>query len=192
MILASKSPRRREILESMGFRLKIIVPDVEERSGEKEIPARIMDIARQKTLALATEQPLLYVTGADTVVILDGEIIGKPADAADAASTLRRLSGREHRVLTAFSFRNLSRNTDICDYEITKVFFRDLDEELIRWYVGTGEPMDKAGSYGIQGKGALLAEKIDGDFFNVMGFPIARFARRILEEGLTPEQFPFL
>jgi septum formation protein len=184
MILASKSPRRKEILENVGFKLEIIASDIDEISDKKDIKSKILEIAKNKTLSIASAYPDKYVLGADTVVILDEMIIGKPYDETDAIKTLQKLSGREHTVLTGFSFINISQNIDISDYEMTKVFFRHTDDKIIKWYVSTGEPMDKAGSYGIQGKGSIFIDRIDGDFFNVMGFPIAKFIKKLEKIGI--------
>ncbi|MDR1832945.1 MAG: Maf family protein [Fusobacteriaceae bacterium] len=192
MILASKSPRRKEILERLGFHLRIIVPETEENSERSDISGAILDIAAQKTLTAAKIHRDSYVVGADTVVILDGEVIGKPRDAKDAARTLAKLSGREHKVLTGFSFRHWEKNLHISDFAVTSVRFRELGKALIRWYVESGEPLDKAGSYGIQGRGAVLVEEIRGDYLNVVGFPLALFAQRLAEAGITPDQYPLL
>jgi septum formation protein len=192
MILASGSPRRKEILENLGFHLEMIAPDIEEKSDKKNISARIMEIACQKATAVAKKFPDHAVIGADTVVVLNHEMIGKPKNAEDAFQTLQKLSGREHQVLTAFSFQNVSKGICICDFELTSVIFYPFHEALVHWYVNTGEPMDKAGSYGIQGKGAILVKKIKGDFFNVMGFPAAKFIRKIMEIGIKMDEIPFL
>ena len=114
-------------------------------------------------------------------------IIGKPKDKNEAFQTLKLLSGRKHNVITAYSFINISKNIDIKDYNVTEVFFRELDENMIKWYIETGEPMDKAGSYGIQGKGAIFVDKINGDFFNVMGFPIGSFIEMLNKLGISLE-----
>lgn len=188
MILASKSPRRKEILEDMGFNLKIEGAEIEEISYEKELTLKIMDIARKKTFSIAEKYPTEYVVGADTIVEVDGEIIGKPKNREEAFNTLKLLSGRKHNVITAYSFINISKNIDITNYNISEVFFRELDENMIKWYIETGEPMDKAGSYGIQGKGAAFVKKINGDFFSVMGFPIGDFIEKISEIGIGLEE----
>lgn len=185
MILASKSPRRKEILEDMGFNLKIEGAEIEEISDEKELTLKIMDIARKKTFSIAEKHPTEYVVGADTIVEVDGEIIGKPKNREEAFKTLKLLSGRKHNVITAYSFINISKNIDITNYNISEVFFRELDENMIKWYIETGEPMDKAGSYGIQGKGAAFVKKINGDFFSVMGFPIGDFIAKLNEVGIS-------
>ncbi|MDR3259622.1 MAG: Maf family protein [Fusobacteriaceae bacterium] len=184
MILASKSPRRKEILENAGFKLEIIVSDDDEKSDKIDIRSKILEIAKNKVQSIALKYPNRYVLGADTVVILDEMIIGKPYDEPDAIKTLEKLSGRKHTVLTGFSFINVSKNIDVSDYEMTQVFFRYIDDRIIKWYVSTGEPMDKAGSYGIQGKGSILIDRIDGDFFNVMGFPIAKFIKKLEKIGI--------
>lgn len=188
MILASKSPRRKEILEDMGFNLKIEGAEIEEISDEKELTLKIMDIARKKTFSIAEKYPNEYVVGADTIVEVDGEVIGKPKNREEAFNTLKLLSGRKHNVITAYSFINISKNIDITNYNISEVFFRELDENMIKWYIETGEPMDKAGSYGIQGKGAAFVKKINGDFFSVMGFPIGDFVEKLNEIGIGLEE----
>lgn len=188
MILASKSPRRKEILEDIGFNLKIEGAEIEEISDETELTLKIMDIARKKTFSIAEKYPTEYVVGADTIVEVDGEIIGKPKNREEAFKTLKLLSGRKHNVITAYSFINISKNIDITNYNISEVFFRELDKNMIKWYIETGEPMDKAGSYGIQGKGAAFVKKINGDFFSVMGFPIGDFIAKLNEVGIGLEE----
>lgn len=185
MILASKSPRRKEILENIGFNLKIKSEEVEEISDKLEITEKIMEIAYKKVEAVAYKFPDEYVAGADTIVELNGEIIGKPKDEKEAFKILKNLSGKTHNVITAYSFINKSKNILIQDYSITKVFFKDLSDEMINWYISTKEPMDKAGAYGIQEKGSIFVEKIEGDFFTVMGFPIEKFMTRLLELGIS-------
>ena len=184
MILASKSPRRKEILEDTGFKIQIKSAQIEEISDKISITDKIMDIARKKTLAVAKMYPDEFVVGADTIVEVDGKIIGKPVNEDDAFNTLKILSGREHNVITAYSLINLSKKIDITDYDITKVSFRELSDNMIKWYISTNEPMDKAGSYGIQGKGAVFVNGINGDFFIVMGFPNGKFVEKISHLGI--------
>ena len=155
MILASKSPRRKEILEDTGFKIQIKSAQIEEISDKILITDKIMDIARKKTMAVAKQYPNEFVVGADTIVEIDGKIIGKPINEDGAFNTLKMLSGRKHNVITAYSLINLSKKIDITDYDITKVSFRELSDNMIKWYISTNEPMDKAGSYGIQGKGPI-------------------------------------
>lgn len=184
MILASNSPRRKEILENFGFSLKTVSKNIDEISSKEEIKEKIMDIAQQKTMAAAKDYPDENVVGADTVVVIDGKILGKPKDETEAFEMLKSLSGKSHNVITAYSFVNLKKNIFLNDAEVTKVFFKNLSDEEINWYINTKEPMDKAGAYGIQGKGAYFVEKIEGDFFSVMGFPLGRFLRRLTEVGM--------
>ena len=179
MILASKSPRRKEILEDTGFKIQIKSAQIEEISDKALVTDKIMDIARKKTMAVAKQYPDEYVVGADTIVEVDGKIIGKPINEEDAFNTLKMLSGRKHNVITAYSLINLSKKIDI-----TKVSFRELSDNMIKWYISTNEPMDKAGSYGIQGKGAVFVNGINGDFFSVMGFPISKFVEKISHLGI--------
>ena len=177
MILASASPRRKEILENFGFSFKTIVKNIDETSDKTRAEEKILEIAEKKAKAAAIDFPDENVIGADTVVVVDGKILGKPKDEKEAFSMLKSLSGRSHEVITAFSFININKNISYSDYEITKVYFKNLTDDEINWYINTKEPMDKAGAYGIQGKGAFFVEKIEGDFFSVMGFPLGKFVR---------------
>lgn len=184
MILASASPRRKEILENFGFSFKTITKSVEETSYKGTIEERIKEIAEKKARAVAEEFPNENVVGADTMVILDKKILGKPHNKEEAFCMLKSLSGKSHEVITAFSIININKNVVYSDFEVTKVFFKDLSDNEINWYIDTKEPMDKAGAYGIQGKGALFVEKIEGDFFSVMGFPIGKFVRFLSKNGV--------
>lgn len=181
IILCSQSPRRRELLERMGVRdFEIVVPHADEGYDPAMTPQEIVcHISREKARAAAAlcgAEDLLIT--ADTMVFLDDKRLGKPADEAEAFRMLSALSGREHLVCTGVTVRR--GDTARTEAETTAVRFASLTPEEIRWYVATGEPMDKAGAYGIQGKGALLVEGITGDFFNVMGLPVRRL-RRMLE-----------
>lgn len=184
MILASNSPRRREILENFGFSLKVMSKNIDETSCKENIQEKIADIAQQKTKAVAEDYPDEYVVGADTVVVVDGRILGKPYSREEAFQMLRELSGRAHEVITAYSLINIEKNIFHTDTETTKVYFKELSDYEINWYIDTKEPMDKAGAYGIQGKGALFVEKIEGDFFSVMGFPLGKFLRYLAETNI--------
>ncbi|MGL4533880.1 MAG: Maf family protein [Fusobacteriaceae bacterium] len=187
MILASKSPRRLEILEEAGIKVIIDYEEIEEVSDKVQIPDKIMDIARKKAFAIVEKHKESFVLSADTVVVLNGQILGKPKDKKEAIKTLKNLSGKNHKVITAYSLINLERGIEICDYAETEVRFKELSEEVINWYVETGEPMDKAGSYGIQGKGAILVESIKGDFYTVMGLPISKILNTLIEIGIKVE-----
>lgn len=185
MILASASPRRKEILENFGFSFKTIVKNIDETSDKAKAEEKILEIAEKKARAAAIDFPDENVAGADTVVVVDGKILGKPKNEEEAFSMLKSLSGRSHEVITAFSFININKNISYSDYEITKVYFKNLTDDEINWYINTKEPMDKAGAYGIQGKGAFFVEKIEGDFFSVMGFPLGKFVRFLNKTGFN-------
>ena len=183
MILASASPRRKEILENFGFSFKTVVKNTDETSNKESVKEKILEIAEKKTKAVAIDFPNENVIGADTMVVIDNKILGKPHSKEEAFNMLKSLSGKAHEVITAFSFINLSKDISYCDYEITKVYFKNLTDEEINWYINTNEPMDKAGAYGIQGKGSFFVQKIEGDFFSVMGFPLGKFVRFLSSAG---------
>lgn len=186
IILASNSPRRRELLERIGIReFHIVSPDVDESVEAGLSPADMVErLSRRKAQAVAGRVPAgSLVIAADTVVALDGAVLGKPRSEADAFAMLSALSGREHHVYTGVTVVRGDRA--LTEHEETAVAFRDVGPEEIRAYVATGEPMDKAGAYGVQGKGALLVERLDGDFFNVMGLPVMRLGRMLERFGVT-------
>ncbi|MGL4642458.1 MAG: Maf family protein [Cetobacterium sp.] len=187
MILASKSPRRKEILNQLGFQLEIKTKDIEEVSEKENVVDQIKDISWKKVIAVAEENRDEYVVGADTVVEIDGVILGKPRTEEEAKNMLRSLSGRDHRVITAYSIVNLAKNIDITNAVESRVYFKSISEEEIKWYVESREPMDKAGAYGIQGLGSIFVDKIDGDFFAIMGFPINHFIKTLNNLGITIE-----
>ena len=178
IILASQSPRRRELLERMGLTgFRVVSPDVDENLGDELPPAELVSrLSRRKAQAVAQQvkQDALIVA-ADTVVALEGTILGKPADELSAFRMLTTLSGARHQVYTGLT---VLRGDEVCtEYEVTDVTFRELSEGEIEDYIRTGEPMDKAGAYGIQGYGALFIEGIQGDYYNVMGLPVCRLGR---------------
>ena len=182
-ILASASPRRQELLKYILPEFEIIPADIEEILP-KDIPAEKSAeyLASQKASYISEKFPESVVIGSDTVVIIDGEILGKPADAADAEKMLKQLSGNIHSVITGvcISCGNFKENFSC----VTKVEFYPLTQNEISDYIASGEPMDKAGAYGIQGKGCLLVKSISGDFFNVVGLPVAELKRRLEKAGL--------
>ncbi len=184
IILASGSPRRREIMTELKIPFRVVVSDAEEHIEENCPPyLAVEQLSLLKAADVAKSQSKnALVIGADTVVVLDGEILTKPADAADAERMLRALSGREHSVLTGISVVRCRDGKAVSVCEETKVRFRALSDEEIKLYVATGEPLDKAGAYGIQGFGSLFTEKIDGDYFNVVGLPVCRLAKLLAEE----------
>lgn len=188
MILASNSKRRQEILRDMGFNFKILTADIEEISDKKEISEMILDIAEKKLDKIAKENVNEFVLAADTVVELEGRIFGKPKSREEAKSFLKILSGKTHKVITAYVFKNISKNIVIKDVVISKVKFYDLDDETIKWYLDTSEPFDKAGAYGIQGQGRALVERIEGDYFAIMGFPVSNFLKNLRKNGYKISQ----
>ena len=187
LILASQSPRRRELL-GLITRDFLVRPTGCDETLDCAYPAEhALQIACRKcAAALAEAGPEDAFIAADTVVYLDGLLLGKPRDPAEAAAMLSRLSGRTHTVCTgvAVAFRGGTRN--LCQQ--TRVTFYDLSRGLIDWYVSTGEPMDKAGAYGIQGRGALLVRDIAGDYSNVVGLPVAALYRLLVEMGVPLEK----
>lgn len=183
LVLASASPRRRELLGRLGLVFEVDPPRVpEETWREEEAPG---DFARRQAEAKAAEiaarRPADLVIAADTIVVLEGVVLGKPADAAHARRMLERLSGRTHSVHTAVALAGSSGRAS--GIEVTEVRFRTLAPGEIRDYVATGEPLDKAGAYGIQAFGATLVERVSGCYFNVMGLPIVRLVRLLAETG---------
>lgn len=174
IILASKSPRRKELLSFITTDFTVKSADVDETLPQGITPDKAVEyLSKIKAQPLKNESDI--VIGADTVVALDGKILGKPRDEADAFATLKMLSGREHSVFTGVS---VIKGEKIETFSVqTKVKMFELTDEEIEEYIATAEPFDKAGSYGIQGKGSLLVEKIDGDYFNVVGLPISRLNR---------------
>lgn len=183
MILASQSPRRRELLGQMGFSFTVRPAKGEELPHPELTPAQLVEeLARQKALEVSAEAASDdVVVAADTVVAIDGKVLGKPHDKVHAAQMLSALSGREHTVYTGVAVKR--GETLLVEHEATQVRFRPLTEREIDLYIQTGEPMDKAGSYGIQGCGALLVEGIRGDYFNVVGLPICRLGRMLAQVG---------
>ena len=178
IILASASPRRSELMTLAGFRFDVICADIDEIVPEKALPQEVvMSLALQKAQAVAKYHRKSAVVGSDTVVALDGKILGKPRSEKEAAEMLRSLSGRIHKVFTGVAIVCGEKVTSF--FEETEVEFYPLTDQEILDYVATGEPMDKAGAYGIQGRGAVLVKRINGDYFNVMGLPISKVYREL-------------
>ncbi len=183
VILASGSPRRRALLDMVGISCEVCIPDIEENT-DKTVPSEIVkDLSLQKALSVAPKYPGQAVLAADTIVEIDGRILGKPKTEDDAFSMLKMLSGRTHSVYTgvALIFPDGSRDSF---YSETRVTMFDNSDDLIRDYISTGEPMDKAGSYGIQGTGAYLVEKVDGDYGTIVGLPVSIVFRKLREYTL--------
>ena len=193
IILGSASPRRRELLEQIGVEFEVKVSGKEEVYYSLDSAAIVKELALMKAENVAeelgaadTQEKDLIVVGADTVVVLDGEILGKPKDEADAERMLKALQGRSHDVYTGAAFLTYGRNGDkeVCSYAVgTRVFVNPMTENEIRAYIATGEPMDKAGAYGIQGRFAAYIEKIEGDYYNVVGLPVSRVYETLKELG---------
>lgn len=184
VVLASASPRRRELLNLIGIQHEVRPPSIDETMRPREAPRRHAErLAREKASAIALRDPDLITIGADTVVVVNRKVLGKPADAADAARMLGMLSGREHTVITAVA---VSRGRKLRSaIEEVSVRFRRLRDDEIEAYIATGEPMDKAGAYGIQGFGATIVERIEGDYFAVMGLPLVRLVGLMRDVGVT-------
>jgi septum formation protein len=196
LVLASASPRRRELLAQAGYAFEVRPAHVNEdlRPGEDAI-AYVVRLAREKALSVLAElsskgpaPPQVVVLGADTTVTLDGHILAKPEDAADAVRMLRMLSGRTHRVITGVAIAT-AKGVEVAA-EVTGVHFRVLSDEEIAAYVATGEPMDKAGAYGIQGLAAKWIPRVEGCYFNVVGLPLALVAT-MLEEADSSQPSAF-
>ena len=177
LTLASSSPRRRQLLEMLGISIQVVAPNIPEVRRVSETPVDYVErLAREKAMSV----PGGLVLGADTTVVIRDEILEKPTDTADALRMLRKLQGRTHQVVTSVALvagEAIYQATDV-----TNVVFRRLSDSFLQAYVNTGEPMDKAGAYGIQGFGAALVERIEGDFFSVMGLPL-RLVLELLEQA---------
>ena len=172
IILASGSPRRRAMMEFFGVPFEVIPSELSEFFAEGEGQWRALDMARKKAFMLSRKQPGRYILAADTMVQVGKHYLGKPKDRDDAVRMLKMLSGRAHQVYTGMAAADTADGDvfDICS--VSTVYFRTLTEQQIKRYVASGEPMDKAGAYGIQGQGAMLVERMDGDFFGVMGLSV--------------------
>jgi septum formation protein len=183
VVLASASPRRRQLLDLIGIAHEVRPANIDETMRPRETPRRHAErLAREKASAIAKRDPDLITIAADTIVVVNRKVLGKPRDAADAARMLALLSGREHVVTTAVA---VSRGKKLRSaVEEVRVRFRRLREDEIEAYIATGEPMDKAGAYGIQGYGATIVERIEGDYFAVMGLPIVRLIGLLRDVGV--------
>ncbi|MEP6550982.1 MAG: Maf family protein [Gemmatimonadales bacterium] len=184
VVLASSSPRRRDLLNLIGIEHEVRPPNIDETMRPREVPRRHAErLAREKASAIATRDPDLITIGADTVVVINRKVLGKPRDRDDAARMLSMLSGREHTVVTAVA---VSRGRKLRSaIEEVRVRFRRLRDDEIEAYVATGEPMDKAGAYGIQGYGATIVERVEGDYFAVMGLPLVRLVGLMRDVGVS-------
>ena len=182
LILASQSPRRRELLGLTGLDFTVRVADIDETMDPGKAPFdEVARVSRMKALAVQRE-PEDVVIAADTIVVCEGRVLGKPRDEEDAFRILSQLSGRHHEVMTGMTV--LRGDEVITHTEVTKIHFRQLHPDELRAYIASGEPMDKAGAYGIQGGAALFADQMEGDYYNVMGLPVCRLAMILRGFGL--------
>jgi len=183
LILASSSPRRREILKNLGFEFEVIPADINEDFLEGEdFVSHAERLALSKAVKVSELRPEGKIIGADTVVVCDGRVLGKPADEVEAEEMLSLLSGKKHQVITALALV-VPGESRIVKSEVTDVFFYELSREEIRRYVATGEPMDKAGAYAIQGYASAFVRRIEGCFFNVVGLPVWLLFSMLKEMG---------
>lgn len=192
LILASQSPRRKSLLKQIGMKFRVIPSRAAEVFSSRQSPGEnAQRIALEKAIDVAARLQRGIVIGADTIVVLDHHVLGKPKSKDDAKRMLRLLSGREHSVFTGFALRDVETGKHISGVEETKVRFRKLTEKEIADYVNSGSPMDKAGSYGIQDDfGAVFIERVNGCFYNVVGFPLARFYSTLQRFASDLETFP--
>lgn len=186
-ILASASPRRKELLEVMGIDFDTVVSEADEDSVPRDVPPKlyVQELALLKAAASAKavlKSKKSFIISADTVVTLDGEILGKPSDEQDALRMLSSLSGRTHEVYTGYAVMRMSDGKTVCGSVCTEVRFKEIDNDAIDAYIASGEPMDKAGAYGIQGRGSVLIDSISGDYFNVVGLPLSALYDTLKDE----------
>ena len=185
IILASGSPRRKKILEQIGLKFSVEKSNYEEKRIADSPPSQIVEfLSLEKANLLAVKYEDAIIIGADTLVVLNGEILGKPKSEEDAGEMLRKLRNKTHTVVTGFTVLDTKSGRSVTKHVETKVKFKDLSEMEISAYVETGEPMDKAGGYGIQDKGGLFIEEIDGDYFNVVGLPLFAVSETLREFGI--------
>ena len=182
LILASSSPRRQEILSSAGIKFEVIPSEVDESflPGES-LEEQVVRLARMKALKAAEKYKDRWVLAADTIVVIDGKILGKPRSRREAEEMLQMLSDREHRVITGYCLMQASSRRSREGKVITRVRFKALSPEEIRWYLDTGEPFDKAGGYAIQGKAAFMVKEINGSYTNVVGLPLTEVVEALKE-----------
>ena len=185
-VLASGSPRRKDLLEGLGLTFEVVPSGVDECCSRDETPSELVQRwAHEKALAVSRRLPDRWVLAADTIVLLDGTVLGKPSGPAEAVEMLRRLSGNVHEVLSGICLLHRNGTTSRLQCVRTEVLFKDLTPEEIDAYVSTGEPLDKAGAYGIQGMGAFLVRSIRGSYTNVVGLPLCETIQWLVEAGVA-------
>ena len=189
MILASQSPRRQYMLRQAGLQIDIVPSDIDESNGDHtEDPGTyVRRLAELKACDVAKRYPDRFVIGADTIVVIDGKILGKPADTQEAWSMLERLSGKTHQVITGYAVVCEAQKHRFVDAEVTDVTFKVLSTAEIGWYIGTGEPFDKAGAYAIQGIGTFFVKRINGSYSNVVGLPVCEVISHLMAIGVVDE-----
>lgn len=191
LILASKSPRRRYLLDQAGLSFQVVPSGFDESSIAMEDPgAYVQTLAEAKARDVSRRYPESWVIGADTIVLIDGRILGKPKSKAEARDMLHRLSDRTHQVLTGYALICLARDRLVSDTIRTDVRFKRLSAREIEWYVQTDEPFDKAGAYAIQGIGTFLVRRIDGSYTNVVGLPVCEVIENLIREGAVGLSVP--
>ena len=187
LILASASPRRKVLLKQAGITFDVLPSNVDESNVENRKPtsyARLL--AEKKATAVAHSHPNAYVIGADTIVVIDGRILGKPGSVSEAREMLKSLSAKNHDVITGFAIQCLNRNINLSETVTTAVSFKFLTEDEIEWYLNTKEPFDKAGGYAIQGRGAFMVKHLHGSYTNVVGLPMSELIETLTRLDLTP------
>jgi septum formation protein len=184
LILASKSPRRKHLLEQAGLKFSVIPSDFDETSVAMSEPASYVRVlAEFKALDISKKHPDSWVIGADTIVLIDNQILGKPGSKDEAGEMLKRLSGKRHQVLTGYCICCREKKQLFSETVKTEVCFKKLRREEIDWYIETGEPLDKAGAYAIQGVGSFLVRNIDGSYTNVVGLPVCEVIDFLIKQG---------
>ena len=185
LILASQSPRRKYLLEQVGLDFKIVPSRIDEQNATSLSPEMLVKtLAEAKAKKVAGRYPEYWIIGADTIVLIDGIILGKPDSMDTAREMIRHLNGNMHQVLTGFTICNAARKTTITDMERTDVYFKRLSSAEIEWYLQTDEPFDKAGAYAIQGLGMFLVKQIKGSYTNVVGLPVCEVLDRLYRIGI--------
>jgi septum formation protein len=186
IILASSSPRRKELLEMIGLKFTVDAAEIEEDTGRKLKPVELVKtISREKAAAAAARHPDSIIIAADTIGVLEDHLLGKPRSAADAVVMLRSMSGRCHRVLTGFTILDSISGRTVSKVVESGVYFKKLEDREIENYVQSGEPLDKAGAYAIQGAGSELIERIEGDYYNVIGLPLYALVGELKKFGVS-------
>ena len=186
LILASQSPRRRYLLEQAGLTFSVLPSTIDENAIQLTAPSNyVKALAEAKAMDVAVRYPDSWVIGADTIVTIDKAILGKPSSPLEAKEMLIKLSGQSHFVYTGYAIACKEKSTCVCDAVKTIVAFKDLSDTEIDWYIGTGEPFDKAGAYAIQGMGTFLVRRINGSYTNVVGLPVCEVVETLLKLGIV-------